>query len=105
MIFGWGCGFRAPGPLKFWNRGGGKILGLYSNYLIHNIKYFNPGAGGSQKLRRGFSAIPIYSLHLWYDKTMASIIKSWLPIANQKSIEEINTSNNEVPFNQLKREC
>ncbi|KGG22760.1 hypothetical protein EV09_1499 [Prochlorococcus marinus str. SS35] len=66
--------------------------------IKNGIKEFDPGAGGNQKMRRGFTATPRFSLHRWYDNTMAQIIKDWLPKANNMMKEEINASNNEVPF-------
>ncbi len=73
------------------------------SWAIENgITKFDPGAGGSHKLRRGFSAIPRFSLHRWYDKTMESILQDCLPRVNNLTIEEINASNNEVPFKAIK---
>ncbi|WP_269622186.1 peptidogalycan biosysnthesis protein [Prochlorococcus marinus] len=66
--------------------------------IQNNIKNFDPGAGGTQKRRRGFLATPRLSLHRWYDTNMEKIIGEWLPKANYLMTEEINASNNEVPF-------
>ncbi len=62
------------------------------------IKHFDPGAGGSHKLRRGFTASPRYSLHKWYDLNMDNIIKLWMVKANKMMRDSINTVNNEAPF-------
>ncbi|ABX08051.1 GNAT family N-acetyltransferase [Prochlorococcus marinus] len=66
--------------------------------IKHGIKSFDPGAGGSHKSRRGFVATPRTSLHKWYQRDMNQLIKEWLPKINSYINEEINTSNNEVPF-------
>ena len=66
--------------------------------LENGIKSFDPGAGGSHKLRRGFEAKPNTSLHRWYDKTMEKLMRSWLPKVNQLMIEKIKATNNELPF-------
>ncbi len=69
------------------------------NWAINNgIKKFDPGAGGKHKIRRGFQAIPCFSMHRWYNKNMEVILKSCLPKLNNLIVEEINNSNNEAPF-------
>jgi len=66
--------------------------------IKNKIKYFDPGAGGSHKKRRGFIAKPNSSLHRWYDIQMDSLIREWLPKANKLMLNQINATNNEVPF-------
>ena len=66
--------------------------------IKNKIKYFDPGAGGSHKKRRGFIAKPSASLHRWYDIEMDSVIRKWLPKANKLMLSQINATNNEVPF-------
>ena len=66
--------------------------------IKNKIKYFDPGAGGSHKKRRGFIAKPNASLHRWYNSNMDSLIRAWLPKANKLMINQINATNNEVPF-------
>jgi len=66
--------------------------------IKHQIKYFDPGAGGSHKKRRGFVSKPNASLHRWYNSSMDSIIREWLPKANKLMLKQINATNNEVPF-------
>ena len=66
--------------------------------IKNKIKYFDPGAGGSHKKRRGFIAKPNTSLHRWYDIQMDSLIREWLPKANKLMLDQINATNNEVPF-------
>ena len=66
--------------------------------IKNKIEYFDPGAGGSHKKRRGFIAKPNTSLHRWYDIQMDSLIREWLPKANKLMLDQINATNNEVPF-------
>tara|TARA_Y100001968_G_scaffold49997_2_gene40416 strand:+ start:5546 stop:6721 length:1176 start_codon:yes stop_codon:yes gene_type:complete len=66
--------------------------------IKQGIKKFDPGAGGNQKRRRGFIAKPQISLHRWYDPKMDSLIRTWLPKANDIMMQAIKATNNEVPF-------
>ena len=66
--------------------------------IQNKIKYFDPGAGGSHKRRRGFLAKPNASLHRWYNLPMDALIREWLPKANKLMSNQINATNNEVPF-------
>ena len=66
--------------------------------IKQGIKKFDPGSGGKHKLRRGFKAIPCFSMHRWYNKSMEVIMNSYLPKINKLMLEEINASNNEAPF-------
>ncbi len=62
------------------------------------IQKFDPGAGGNHKIRRGFQAIPCFSLHRWYNANMNNIIKTSLPKINKLIMEEINAINDKAPF-------
>ena len=66
--------------------------------LENGIRSFDPGAGGSHKLRRGFKSKPNQSLFRWYDKRMNGLIRNWLPQANELITEEIQAINCELPF-------
>ena len=66
--------------------------------LQQGLVSFDPGAGGSHKLRRGFSAMARTSLHRWYDPQMDALIRSWLPRANALMREEIEAINADLPF-------
>ncbi len=66
--------------------------------LKNNIKYFDPGAGGSHKLRRGFCLQPQVSLHRWYDQTLSLIIRRWLKKVNILKMDEIDEVNANLPF-------
>ena len=75
-----------------------KWVNQQSLLKLNDIKYFDPGAGGSHKKRRGFIAKPNASLHRWYNLPMDSLIREWLPRANKLMLDQINATNNEVPF-------
>ena len=66
--------------------------------ISNKIKFFDPGAGGNQKRRRGFIATPNYSLYRWYEPEINKIIRPWFSKVNKIILEEIKTTNNEVPF-------
>ncbi len=66
--------------------------------LENRINYFDPGAGGNHKRRRGFIAKQNVSLHRWYNRTMNNLIRSWLPQANKMMIDKIEATNNDLPF-------
>ncbi len=66
--------------------------------LNQGIKEFDPGAGGTHKKRRGFIAQENISMHRWYNKTMDTLINSWLIKVNKLMIQEIEASNNDLPF-------
>ncbi len=66
--------------------------------IENGIKYFDPGAGGNHKRKRGFLAKPNASLHRWYDARMDSLIREWLPKANKLMLSQIKATNNDVPF-------
>ncbi|WP_218080248.1 GNAT family N-acetyltransferase [Anthocerotibacter panamensis] len=58
------------------------------------VQRFDPGAGGTFKMRRGFPATPTYSLHRIYHPVLRPILEDHLPKANayhQTEIEELNT--------------
>ena len=66
--------------------------------IKNNIKYFDPGAGGKHKRRRGFHARCTQSLHKWFNKDMENIINSWLVNANLETLNQIRTENESIPF-------
>jgi uncharacterized protein len=69
--------------------------------IAHNIKTFDPGAGGRHKKRRGFPATPNYSLHRFYDPRLAKILHSYIDRINDMEQQEIDAINQDLPFKQL----
>ncbi len=66
--------------------------------IKNNIHFFDPGAGGKHKRRRGFFAKSSISLHKWFDKNMENIIYPWLNEVNKQTETEIEFENNSIPF-------
>ncbi len=66
--------------------------------LENGIQFFDPGAGGEHKNRRGFLTQPNFSMHKWYDQNMTSLIKPWITKVNKMMQIEIQASNNDLPY-------
>jgi len=66
--------------------------------IKNSIDFFDPGAGGKHKRRRGFFAKSTISLHKWFDKNMENIIYPWLNEVNKQTEREIEFENNSIPF-------
>jgi len=66
--------------------------------IKNSIHFFDPGAGGKHKRRRGFFAKSTISLHKWFDKNMENIIYPWLNEVNKQTEKEIEYENNSIPF-------
>jgi len=66
--------------------------------IKNSINFFDPGAGGKHKRRRGFYAKSTTSLHKWFDKNMENIIYPWLNEVNKQTKMEIDFENKSIPF-------
>ena len=66
--------------------------------IKNSIHFFDPGAGGKHKRRRGFFAKSTISLHKWFDKNMENIIYPWLNEVNKQTKMEIDIENKSIPF-------
>ena len=66
--------------------------------IKNNIKYFDPGAGGNHKRRRGFYAKCTHSYHNWFNKDIKRIIKNWLDKSNMETLNQIDIENESIPF-------
>ena len=66
--------------------------------ISNGIQFFDPGAGGQQKRRRGFYARKTISLHKWFNNNMDLMIKDWLSKVNTQTEYEIDLENNSIPF-------
>ena len=69
--------------------------------IKNNINFFDPGAGGQHKRRRGFFARRTISLHRWFNKNMENIINPWLNEVNRQTIKEIQLENTSMPFKEI----
>ena len=68
--------------------------------IKNKIKYFDPGAGGQHKRRRGFYAKGTTSLHKWFNYNMENLIVQWLNKVNKETLVSIQDENNSIPFKQ-----
>ena len=66
--------------------------------IKNKIKYFDPGAGGQHKRRRGFYAKEASSFHKWFNYNMENTIMNWLNKVNKDTLEAIEDENNSIPF-------
>lgn len=66
--------------------------------ISKGINRFDPGAGGPHKLRRGFSAIPNYSLHRFTDRRLRKIMQTHINEINRLELEQIDVLNQQLPF-------
>jgi len=66
--------------------------------IKNKIKYFDPGAGGQHKRRRGFYAKEASSFHKWFNYNMENTIMNWLNKVNKDTLETIEDENNSIPF-------
>jgi predicted N-acyltransferase len=62
------------------------------------IRRFDPGAGSTHKLRRGFKAVGNYSLHRFYDPRLAQIMAIHMDDINAAEQEQIDSLNASLPF-------
>ena len=66
--------------------------------IKNKIKYFDPGAGGQHKRRRGFYAKETSSFHKWFNNDMENIIIQWLKKTNPETLLAIKAENDSIPF-------
>ena len=71
--------------------------------INHGIKRFDPGAGSTHKLRRGFVAVSNYSLHRFYDPRLRQIMRLHIDKINQMEQQHIEDLNKQLPFSEHKR--
>jgi predicted N-acyltransferase len=66
--------------------------------IANHIKRFDPGAGGAHKIRRGFEAVPSFSLHRFYDPRLAKVMEMHIDELNRLEQAQIDNLNYELPF-------
>lgn len=66
--------------------------------IANGISRFDPGMGGYHKIRRGFTAVGNYSLHRFFDESLAYVMKSHIEKINQLEQDQIDALNAELPF-------
>lgn len=68
--------------------------------IAQGIQTFDPGAGGRHKKRRGFPAMPNYSLHRFYNPRLTQILRSYMQEVNELEQQEMGAINQGLPFKQ-----
>ncbi len=68
--------------------------------IEHGISRFDPGAGSSHKIRRGFKAVANYSLHRFYDQRLHYIMAANIERINNMEQQNIDALNTALPFAQ-----
>ncbi len=72
------------------------------DYAIrNNIKVFEAGAQGEHKFLRGFKAVPIYSSHLFFNKSATDSISSYLQQERNYMLKLIDNYNKRSPLKYL----
>ncbi len=66
--------------------------------IENGIREFDPGMGSSHKIKRGFRAVPTYSLHYFHDERMRLIMEGNIDRINTFERENIEELNAELPF-------
>jgi hypothetical protein len=66
--------------------------------ISRKIHQFDPGAGGGHKIRRGFSAVPNYSLHRFTDPRMQMIMQKHIGEINLLEQRHLDELNSKLPF-------
>jgi predicted N-acyltransferase len=66
--------------------------------IAHGLETFDPGIGGYHKVRRGFAAVPTFSLHYFQDPRMARILQHAIGRINRQEAAQIEALNAERPL-------
>ena len=66
--------------------------------ITRGVSRFDPGIGGYHKIRRGFEAVPNYSLRKFYDPHLRQILQLQVDDINRLEQEQIDTLNSQLPF-------
>jgi predicted N-acyltransferase len=66
--------------------------------IDNGVECFDPGAGSSHKLRRGFHAVPNHSLHRFYDEKLRVVMETYIDQINNHEQNHIDAMNLAVPY-------
>jgi hypothetical protein len=66
--------------------------------IEHGISIFDPGMGSPHKVRRGFRAVPNWSLHYFFDPVMRSILETNMDRINAHEESYIRALDEGVPY-------
>jgi predicted N-acyltransferase len=72
--------------------------------IARKIKRFDPGAGSSHKIRRGFEAVANHSLHRFYDERMQQLMLTHIAEINRLEQNQIDVLNAGLPFVEDRRD-
>jgi hypothetical protein len=66
--------------------------------IERGVRQFDPGIGGFHKIRRGFEAVPNFSLHRFFDPRLQQIMDNHIHQINAHEIQGIDAINQKIPF-------
>jgi predicted N-acyltransferase len=66
--------------------------------IANNIRHYDPGIGGAHKPRRGFRAVPTYSLHHFFDPRLRHVWDLSIAGVNTAESEHILQINRRLPL-------
>lgn len=66
--------------------------------IQNGVRYFDPGAGGHHKTRRGFQSFGNYSLHKFYDHRLEYLMRAHIGEINAMEGEHIEALNEDLPM-------
>lgn len=66
--------------------------------ITNGVRFYDPGMGGSHKLRRGFLSVPNVSLHRYRDPRMRRLMAHHIDEINRLEMAEIRALNAQLPF-------
>jgi uncharacterized protein len=66
--------------------------------IARGLQHFDPGMGGTHKLRRGFRAVANHSLHRFFDATLRRVMEMNIDAINRYEQDEIDALNGERPL-------
>jgi predicted N-acyltransferase len=66
--------------------------------IERGVRQFDPGIGGGHKIRRGFEAVPNFSLHRFFDPRLQQIMDNHIHQINAHEAHGIDAINQQIPF-------
>ncbi len=66
--------------------------------IKRGVQRFDPGMGGYHKIRRGFKAVPNFSLHRFYSSRLQQIMRLNMDQINRMEQNNIDAINSQLPF-------
>jgi predicted N-acyltransferase len=66
--------------------------------IQNHVRYFDPGAGSSHKIRRGFKVMLTQSWHKFFDPVLDRLFKDNIKSINQREALRLEAMNAELPY-------